>query len=274
MNWYVVVPILVLFVTLSFIKSIKPGMLAWTALWWISIYIFLAFGFTAGLPQSIITEFMFITTMSLLVYIMSDRERWRSVKDPLIDFIVNPKKATHLKITLVLLPLLVAGKSYLNTQVEILPPAFGRSVHPAPPSSVNFKGKTIDLVRGENPYRILESEKPEEFKTHLENGRKVYYQNCFYCHGDNMGGDGIYAYGLDPIPTNFQDPANLPMLQEGFLFWRISKGGIGLPEEGGPWNSAMPAWENFLSEEQIWDVILYIYDFIEQKPRALEHGHE
>ena len=33
------------------------------------------------------------------------------------------------------------------------------------------------------------------------------------------------------------------MLRDTFLFWRISKGGPGLPEEGGPWDTAMPAWE-------------------------------
>jgi hypothetical protein len=94
-----------------------------------------------------------------------------------------------------------------------------------------------------------------------------------HCHGDAMKGDGIYAHGLDPLPTNFVDPANIGMLTEPFLFWRIAKGGIGLPDEGAPWNSAMPAWENFLSEEDIWSVILYLYDYTGNKPRALEEEH-
>jgi len=64
------------------------------------------------------------------------------------------------------------------------------------------------------------------------------------------------------------------MLQESFLFWRISKGGPGLPEEGGPWDTAMPAWEKFLTEDEIWDVILFLYDFTEQRPRAREASEE
>ncbi len=32
----------------------------------------------------------------------------------------------------------------------------------------------------------------------------------------------------------------------------------------------MPAWEKFLKEDEIWDVILFLYDFTEQKPRAKE----
>jgi len=60
------------------------------------------------------------------------------------------------------------------------------------------------------------------------------------------------------------------MLQETYLFWRIAKGAPDLPQESTPWSSAMPAWENFLSEEEIWDVILFLYDYTGQRPRALE----
>jgi hypothetical protein len=52
----------------------------------------------------------------------------------------------------------------------------------------------------------------------------------------------------------------IALLRDTFLFWRISKGGPGLPEEGGPWDTAMPAWEKFLKEDEIWDVILFLYD--------------
>jgi hypothetical protein len=80
----------------------------------------------------------------------------------------------------------------------------------------------------------------------------------------------MYVRGLNPIPTNFADGGAIALLQESFLFWRISKGGPGLPDEGGPWDTAMPAWEKFLSEEEIWDVIHFLYDFSGQKPRARE----
>jgi mono/diheme cytochrome c family protein len=63
------------------------------------------------------------------------------------------------------------------------------------------------------------------------------------------------------------------MLREAFLFWRISKGAPGLPEEGGPWQSAMPAWEQFLSEDEMWDVVLFLYEFTGSRPRAVEELH-
>ena len=54
------------------------------------------------------------------------------------------------------------------------------------------------------------------------------------------------------------------------MFWRIAKGGPGLPREGAPWNSAMPVWEDFLSEREIWSVILFLYDQTGWKPRTWE----
>ena len=71
---------------------------------------------------------------------------------------------------------------------------------------------------------------------------------------------------LNPIPTNFADGQTLPNLSETFLFWRIAKGGPGMPEEGAPWDTAMPAWEKFLKEEEMWDVILFLYDFTGERP--------
>ena len=130
--------------------------------------------------------------------------------------------------------------------------------------------KPFNLVTLDNPYRPLEKTNPAAFAAHLANGKRVFYQNCLYCHGDAMRGDGMYAHGLNPIPTNFADAGAIALLQESFLFWRVSKGGPGLPEEGGPWDTAMPAWEKFLTEEEMWDVILFVYDYSGQRPRARE----
>ncbi len=32
----------------------------------------------------------------------------------------------------------------------------------------------------------------------------------------------------------------------------------------------MPVWQNFLSEEEIWKVILYLYDYTGRRPRSWE----
>jgi mono/diheme cytochrome c family protein len=172
---------------------------------------------------------------------------------------------------MVLLPGLVAANVYMTMNAPVAAPVFGRTVHPATPDQISIGDKDFDLATLRNPLRHLEDSDPEAFRNHVERGRSVYYQNCFYCHGDDTSGNGIFAHALNPVPTNLPD--NIPLLQESFLFWRIAKGGPGLPDEGGPWDSAMPAWEKFLTEEEMWEVVLFLYDFSETRPRAMEE-HE
>jgi hypothetical protein len=55
---------------------------------------------------------------------------------------------------------------------------------------------------------------------------------------------------LDPKPATLADGVMMNELSDGYLFWRVSKGGA-----MEPFNSAMPAWESGLTEEQRWQVI-------------------
>ena len=47
------------------------------------------------------------------------------------------------------------------------------------------------------------------------------------------------------------------------------KGGKGLPERFKPWNSAMPAWEEVLSEEEVWKTILYINKTVKERRQPI-----
>lgn len=116
----------------------------------------------------------------------------------------------------------------------------------------------------ENPFR----NDKENLEKYVKEGAEVYYRNCFFCHGDKLDGTGHYAAGFNPTPADFTDTGTIAQLQESYLFWRISKGGPGLPRESHPWNSAMPVWENFLTEEEIWKVILYLYEGAGVSPRT------
>ena len=60
------------------------------------------------------------------------------------------------------------------------------------------------------PLRHLEQSDPEAYKKHLEKGKAIYYENCFFCHADALGGDGMFAHGLNPAPANFIDQGVLP----------------------------------------------------------------
>jgi mono/diheme cytochrome c family protein len=267
MKILIVVAVLAVFGVLRFRRV---NLLAWAIAWWAGIYVLLRFGFTAPIPASVISIYMGIISLAILAYMSSSQERRQEISRPLVRFMTQKRYATLLGATVVAIPALAAANVYVQMNVPLQPPLFSRTVHPASPSEITVHDKRIDLDRGENPFRQLETSNPAEFRKHVENGRRVYYQNCVFCHGDNMSANGMFVHGLDPLPTNFHD--TIPQLRETFLFWRIAKGGPGLPEEGGPWDTAMPAWEQFLKEDEMWDAILFLYDFTGLRPRAREEA--
>jgi hypothetical protein len=269
MKILIVLAVAVVFAGLRFGRA---PLLVWAFAWWAGIYVLLRFGFTAPIPASVISIYMGIVTLALLAYVSSSQDRRDAVSGPLYRFMTEKRYTPLLAATVIAIPALAAANVYARMSVPIQPPLFARTVHPASPTEITVHNKKIDLDKGENPFRHLETSNPAEFHKHVENGRQVYYRNCVFCHGDTLSGNGMYVHGLDPIPTNFADKGTIPMLRETFLFWRISKGGPGLPEEGGPWDTAMPAWEKFLKEEEMWDAILFLYDFTNARPRAREEG--
>ena len=265
-DWSVVLPVIAAMVGLRFVRT---SMLGWVAAWWLAMWVILEFGFAVTVPKTVIKEFMGIITLALAAYVTSDPDRWKEVKEPTLAFLTEKKFLPLLALVIVLIPAAVAASIYFEMTAPAVAPTFGRTVHPAPPATLTVHDVKHDMQTLDNPFRALETSDPEAFATHVESGRKVYYENCFYCHGDLMQGAGMYAHALNPIPTNFEDSGTIAMLQESFLFWRVAKGGPGMPEEGGPWMSAMPAWEEFLTEDEIWEVILFLYEFTDQRPRAL-----
>jgi hypothetical protein len=267
------IPILIaVLAVFGLLRFRRANLLTWAIAWWGGIYVLLRFGFTAPIPSSVVSLYMGIVSLAILAYVSSSEERRQEVSGPLVRFMTEKRYTTLLGATVVVIPVLAAANVYVKMNVPLQPPLFSRTVHPASPSEITVHDKKIDLVAGENPFRHLETSNPEEFRKHVENGRQVYYRNCVFCHGDTMAANGMFVHGLDPIPTNFHD--TIAQLQETFLFWRIAKGGPGLPEEGGPWDTAMPAWEKFLKEEEMWEAILFLYDFTDQKPRAREAAHQ
>jgi len=225
-------------------------------------------GVTAPVPSHLLwTIFMPILTLVMLLYVSANEAAWREFKAPLVTLIVERERRPVVVLRMVILialPLLVGLMTFFAVQPSVSPPAELRSVHPAPPSSITFDGKTIDLQVAANPFRDAAG---NPGPAALAEGKAIYGQRCVFCHGDALNGDGLFADALRPRPANFTDPGTIAQLQESFLFWRIATGGPGLPPEGKGWNSAMPAWEDKLSEDDIWKVILYLYDATNQHPR-------
>ena len=158
----------------------------WAGAWWVGSYVFLRFGFTAPIPASVVSLYMGIISIAILAYVTSSEERREDVSRPLVRFMSDKRYTALLAATVVAIPALAAANVYVQMNVPLEPPLFPRTVHPASPAEVTVHDKKIDLDAGENPFLPLATSHPEEFRTHVENGRRIYYRNCVFCHGDNM----------------------------------------------------------------------------------------
>jgi mono/diheme cytochrome c family protein len=239
-------------------------------------YIVVVFGIpllpgSAVVPKSVVLQYMATIFVGLLIWVSDDEARWTEFKEPLHAVLIEPRLKTVRTTLLGAVTLLVGALTYGQVKASVAAPPNLRSIHPAPPTSITFRGKTMTLAGLENPLRATQG---AELAQHRAVGRRVYYQNCVPCHGDHLDGQGHYANGFNPIPLNFQDNGTIAQLTESFVFWRVAKGGPGLPREGSPWNSAMPAWEDYLSEEEIWSVILFLYEQTGWTPRTWEKTAE
>jgi mono/diheme cytochrome c family protein len=227
-------------------------------------------GRAAPVPAHLLwTIFMPIVLLAMLLYVSADEASWNEFKAPLQTLVVERERRPIVIlrwIILAALPLLVGLAVYLLVKPQTSTPAELRSIHPAPPGSITVDGQSINLLTASNPFRDANGNPDPQA---LLAGKAIYGQHCVYCHGDALDGNGLFAGALRPLPANFTDPGTIAQLSESFLLWRIAEGGPGLPAEGKGWNSAMPAWEGTLSLDQMWQVILYLYDATGQQPRAV-----
>ena len=104
----------------------------------------------------------------------------------------------------------------------------------------------------------------------LANGQQLYIQNCAACHGESGAGDGVFAddlaaaaessmqtmAGAEDImiqsPVDFTNPTRMLGASPALLQGKILRGGMG---------TGMPMWGSIFTEEQIWNLIAYLYSF-------------
>ena len=103
---------------------------------------------------------------------------------------------------------------------------------------------------------------------------RSYAENCAACHGERGSGDGVFAGDLAPptaeahtdmpagemtaAPADFSDPARILSASPALLYGKILRGGMG---------TGMPYWGPIFTEQQIWDLVAYLYTFqLEQEP--------
>ncbi len=232
---------------------------------WLVVWAALKFGVQPPSPGQVMGLYMAITTVAILVYLVADQARFQAFLAPLVAVLREKRRGVPRVLLLIALPLLVGWFTYTSVRPRFDPPFEARTIHPEPPATFKLHGKDFD---------VLKASRPPEMEANEENlaaGRRLYYRNCMYCHGDSLNGAGHFADALNPLPANFRDSGTISQLEEGYIYWRIATGGPGLPDGATPWNSAMPVWQDFFSEEEIWQVIAYIYAASGSTPRTWEH---
>ncbi len=221
---------------------------------------------SAIVPKSVVLQYMATVLVSVLIYVSDSEEQWGRFKEPIHAVLVQPRLRLARAALLGAVTLLVGWITFGQVRTTVAAPPNLRSIHPAPPPEITFRGRSLTLTGLENPLR----QHPDSLTVYLAQGKRLYYENCLPCHGDHLDGQGHFAHAFNPLPASFQDNGTIAQLTESFVFWRVAKGGPGLPREGTPWNSAMPKWEDFLTEREIWSVILFLYDQTGWKPRTWE----
>jgi len=89
-------------------------------------------------------------------------------------------------------------------------------------------------------------------------GMALYRDNCVACHGIDGRGTGPLAKSLKHPPADLTNHFHQSAGQgDQYLFWRMSEGGTAQPFAG--MDSAMPAFQQQLSETQRWDVLTYVH---------------
>ena len=136
-----------------------------------------------------------------------------------------------------------------STQPVITPQSQPTSVPagsptPLPTGTGSYPSVPAEYANKQPPFSLTSSNT-------INQGKALYNSDCAPCHGTDGKGDGPAAASLNPPPLDFasQYAKNMPL---DFYYWRISTGVA---------NTAMPAWGNSLSSDQIWQVIAYELTF-------------
>lgn len=247
---------------------------------WILAYIVMRVFLQPPIPFSLLAIYMGIITIGIFLYVSITEPSWDEFISPIHRMLEEDTagwKASRYT-TFAVLPLIIGFAAFNNVVPKIQEPIELRVVHPAPPASITVQGTKFLLETESNPYRVGDdgeylkvgkegvyhgqnpwADDAPKFLQNVRSGGVVFFgtAGCFFCHGDNLDGKGPFAFAFNPIPANFADPGTIAQLQETFVFWRVSKGGPGVPRESFPWASAMPPWEEHLTIDDMWQVILF-----------------
>ncbi|MDR4496792.1 MAG: cytochrome c [Candidatus Scalindua sp.] len=209
-------------------------------------------------PSTLMLWYMILGVLGALVYVSTSDLKWASFLSFMLPTEDDKTKKLLQKMIVIAFPLLLGWFVYSGTVPGTASPVELRIQHPT---------LLQKYEKMENPY----SHVSEDLKLkYIEEGKILYQHNCRPCHGSKADGNGPFANAFRLRPINFTDPGTIGTVVESFAFWRIMEGGPGLPDGSTPWDSAMPAWEGTLTDEQVWKIIMGEYATAGVVPRQRE----
>ena len=245
--------------------------------------------------------YLLLALLAWFAYLSYNEERWQAFQRPVWIFLRwrHPVRVT----VLALVPLAVGALVFARGARGQAEPVANPIRHPTPPDRFSkltnpwrhptaemlsafdqvLRSGAYDLELSTEPEVVAyagaltaDTATPEQrarafYRRAIEEGRELYMINCRPCHGTKAMGDGPMSVALRRKPADFTGVETIATLVEGAVFWRVKRGGIKLPREGAPWESAMPRWEQDLTDDQIWKIIMAEYDIAGNAPRELEH---
>jgi mono/diheme cytochrome c family protein len=222
---------------------------------WVSVWLGIS-QLPAPVPVFAIWMYMLCAVVGALVYVSSDETRWRAFLTPLVRLlVVEEGPGRPLRVALLALVPLAAG--WIAWQQVAPSPDVATAIrlqHPTQPAAY------AELT---NPHADPSAEDRRA-------GTILYQKNCRPCHGAAADGTGPLARGLRLRPVDFTDGGTIASVIESYPFWRIREGNAGMPDIATPWNSAMPAWQNELSDDEIWRIVSTEYRLSGTEPRKPE----
>ncbi|SVD99365.1 uncharacterized protein METZ01_LOCUS452219, partial [marine metagenome] len=152
------------------------------------------------IPWTLFITYMMLWSIGVFLYISQDPITFREFRSPIVKTIIGEYKLARV-VVFTLLPILVGFATYKTIYPTFAEPVELRTVHPAPPSTTKVHGKTYKLEEIGNPFRIDEQDNykdsfpfldadKQEYMKYVTEGGTIFFQNCHYCHGDQLNGLG------------------------------------------------------------------------------------
>ena len=120
----------------------------------------------------------------------------------------------------------------------------------------NLQYATVDLTQ-------LPIPQGQNINQAIAAGSDVYQTYCIGCHGPNQDGNGVNAASLNPKPRNLHDGPFMQAMSYQRINTSLHRGVPG---------TAMPRWENTLTETQIGDAIAYVFSLTSPAPGTTPVG--